>query len=101
MTTTAEPSTTQETKTTPDQANIRNAGGARGGAKKVKAPSVPSDTPDPARDLSANRKNIPEPPPMSLGSKLVISFACVALVALSCWGITKAPCFAVAYRRLF
>ena len=101
MTTTAEPSTTQETKTTPGQANIRIAGGARGGAKKIKAPSVSSDVPDPAKDLSASRKNIPEPPPMSLGSKLVISFACVALVALSCWGISKAPCFALGFRRLF
>ena len=102
MTTTAEPSTSQETGTTPVQANIRNVGGAREDARtKVKAPSASSDVPDPARDLTTSRKSIPEPPPMSLGSKLVISFAALALLALSCWGVTKAPCFAVAYRRLF
>ena len=102
MTTTAEPSTSPETGTTPVQANIRNVGGAREDARTtVKAPSASSDVPDPARDLTTSRKSIPEPPPMSIGSKVVISFAALALLALSCWGVTKAPCFAVAYRRLF
>ena len=96
-----ETTTTEKTSPRPGQTNIKNSGGARETPGiKTKGSAVVLPTVDPGKDLVPRREEIPEPPSMSVGTKVVISLACLAILALGLWLATKAPCCTLAYRRM-
>ena len=96
-----ETTTTEKTSPRPSQNNIRNSGGSREAPGiKTQESSVVLPAPNPGKDLVHRREEIPEPPSMSVATKVVISFACLAILGIGLWAASKAPCCWLAYRRL-